>query len=92
MTVICQRCWASCDVDDNEDWAYDDDGMWDPIESRSSICCHADTIVIDEEELEDIADDITNNCFTFDQAFQKHGNIAYYIAENLVFLPGYDEV
>ena len=90
MTSICTRCWTSCDVDELEMDLFEEE--WgEPLSIQGSLCCHADTIFVDEEELDDIVNDIQNNCFTFDQAFEKHGKIAYYVAENFVFLPGYEE-
>jgi len=48
-------------------------------------------IEIDEEEIENIADHIEKFCLTFDDALETFGNIAYYIAENMVTIPEYQE-
>jgi len=76
MTNICTNCWTTCDIDDE-------------TEEEISLCCRSSVLRIDEEELEEIADQIEENCFTFDDAWDKFGNIAYYIAENMVFIPEY---
>ena len=81
-----------------EDDYFDDEVDVDPInleygqiEGTASYCCLAPVIQIDEEVLETIAMEIENTCFTFDEALEKYGDVAFYIAENLVFIQGYEE-
>lgn len=101
MVTICKQCWASCDVDEPTEMDdYYDDELEDTISNLEyqtsdygrSLCCLAPVIEIDEEVLETISMKVENECFTFDDALEKYGDIAFYIAENLVFIPGYDEV
>lgn len=61
------------------------------VDDEVSLCCFASTIQIDEEDLEETAEQIEKYCFTFTEALEKYGNIAFYIAENLVFIPDYEE-
>ena len=75
MVYICEHCWATCDIDEDE----------------TSLCCYASTIHIDEEDLEETAEQVEQSCFTFDEALEKYGNVAFYIAENLVYVPDYEE-
>ena len=76
MMHICENCYATCDIDEDE---------------NISLCCYASTIEIDEEDLEETAEQIEKYCFTFGEALEKYGNIAFYIAENLVFMKDYEE-
>ena len=100
MVNICRNCWHTCDeIEDDlvRMSEYGEEGFLDYDEVRNDLalissCCSAGTIRVDEEDLEEMALDIDENCFTFDEALGKHGDLAYFVAENLVFIPGYDEV
>ena len=100
MVNICKHCWRTCDEieddlvrvsEDGEEGFFDYDEVDDNDLSLVSSCCSAGTVRVDEEDLEEMALDIDENCFTFDEALEKHGDLAYFVAENLVFIPGYDE-
>lgn len=83
-------CWQTCDVEE-----YDEEviNLFAPDISnyKVSTCCHAGIITKDEEEIEEAALDIEENCYTFEEALGKYGNIAFFIAENMVFIPEYEE-
>lgn len=90
MVSICTNCWTTCDTQEpDEDMVnFMASGA---LAEEMSICCLSDIITIDEEDLEEVALEIESSCFTFDEALERYGNIAYYIAENLVYVPEYEE-
>ena len=91
MVHICTACWTTCDT---EEATGEMVNMLTPGDEREPVssCCLAPTLVIDHEDLEEIAEQVEQSCFTFDEALEKFGNIAYYIAENLVYIPEYPEL
>jgi len=98
MINVCKQCFSQCELNDIEDEYFDDEVDVKPInleyaqiDGTVSYCCLAPVIQIDEEVLETIAMEIENTCFTFDEALEKYGDIAFYVAENLVFIQGYEE-
>jgi hypothetical protein len=90
MTTICTHCWATCDTEESTEDMINFMTANDETDEVSS-CCLAEVLVIDEEDLEEIAEEIETSCFTFDEALERYGNIAFYIAENLVYVPEYEE-
>ena len=90
MINICTHCFTTCDT---EEATGEMINFMNPGDEREEIssCCLAPVISIDHEDLEETAEQIEQSCFTFDEALDKFGNIAYYIAENLVYIPDYEE-
>lgn len=90
MTKICSYCNSTCDTEAPDESMINFLGG-SAYTNEVSRCCMSSIIKIDEEDLEEIASQIEEKCFTFEEALETYGNIAYYVAENLVYLEDYQE-